>query len=221
MRTDPGPSLAHELTKAELRLLGSLATPPRVQAFLDSLAYSTDPFYRCPLRVLRERTAHCFDAAVFAAAALRRSGHRPLILELLPSAEDDDHLIAPFRRHGCWGAVSKSNYAGLRYREPVYRTLRELVLSYFEHYYNVARRKTLRGYTLPLSLAAFDAQGWTVQDGPLQRIARRLDRQRRVRLLTPAMAAGLAPVDERSFRAGLLGSVRAGLYKPPGKGSTR
>ena len=208
--------LDSRLTATERRLLASLTTPARIQAFLDSLTYSTDPVYRCPLRVFRERTAHCFDAAVFAAAALRRAGHPPLILELLPNAHDDDHLLALFRRNGCWGAVAKSNFAGLRYREPVYRTLRELALSFFELYYNVARRKTLRGYTLPLHLGSSDSEGWTVHDEPLWAIAERLDRVRRVVLVTPRMVAGFSPVDERSYKAGLLGSVDAGLYRPRG-----
>lgn len=211
-----GGALERRLTAAERRLLATLTTPARVQAFLDTLAYGTDPVYRCPLRVMRERTAHCFDAAVFAAAALRRAGHPPLILELLPNAHDDDHLLALFRRDGRWGAVAKSNFAGLRYREPVHRTLRELALSFFEQYYNVARRKTLRGYTLPLHLGAFDPDGWTVRDEPLWDIADRLDRARRVTLVTPRMAAGFSPVDERSYRAGLLGSVAEGLYRLPG-----
>ncbi len=213
----PGPGgreLERRLTADERRLLSGLRTPPRVQAFLDTLVYSADPFYRCPLRVLRERTAHCFDAALFAAAALRRAGHPPLILELLPNAHDDDHLLALFRRGGCWGAVAKSNFAGLRYREPVYRTLRELALSFFEQYYNLARRKTLRGYTMPLHLAAFDRQGWAVRDEPLELVAERLDQLRRVTLVTGTMAAGLSPVDERSYRAGLLGAVEAGLHRP-------
>jgi hypothetical protein len=168
-----------------------------------------------------DRTAHCFDAAVFAAAALRRAGYPPLILELLPNAHDNDHLLALFRHNGCWGAVAKSNFAGLRYREPVYRTLRELALSFFEQYYNLARRKTLRGYTMPLHLGSFDCDGWTVRDEPLWEIADRLDRQRRVVLATPRMAAGFSAVDERSYRAGLLGSVDAGLYRPRGKGAAR
>jgi hypothetical protein len=213
--------LDRRLTPAERRLFASLKTPPRVQAFLDSLDYSTDPVYRSPLRVIRERTAHCFDAAVLAAAALRRAGHPPLILELVPNAHDDDHLLALFKRNDHWGAVAKSNFSGLRYREPVYRTLRELALSFFEQYYNVARRKTLRGYTLPLNLGSFDRDGWTVRDEPLWAIADRLDRQRRVVVATPRMAAGFSPVDERSYRAGLLGSVIAGLYRPQGKGAAR
>jgi len=112
-----------------------------------------------------ERRAHCFDGAVFAAAALRKLGFPPLVLELVPNERDDDHLIALYKRDGLWGAVAKSNFVGLRFREPVFRNLRELVLSYFEQFFNVAGEKTLRAYTLPLDLTRFDALGWTIQDG--------------------------------------------------------
>lgn len=112
--------------------MARLSNPSRIQAFLDELAYSTEPIYRCPLRVLRERTAHCFDGALFAAAALRCLGYPPLIVDLLPNGRDDDHLLALYRVDGHWGAVAKSNFVGLRFREPIHRTLRELALSYFE-----------------------------------------------------------------------------------------
>lgn len=202
------------LTGAERRILAGLSSPAEVQAFLDGCAYSDEPVYRCPLRVLRERKAHCFDGALFGAAALRRLGHPPLILDMLPSDRDDDHLLALFKADGFWGALAKSNFAGLRFREPIFRSLRELVLSYFEDYFNVAGEKTLRGYTVPLNLSVFDGLGWTIRDEPLERIAGRLDRIRRVSLLTPAMIARLAPMDERSYRAGMLGLDEKGLYRP-------
>jgi hypothetical protein len=142
------------LTRSERRAVGRLTSPSRIQRFLDELAYGTDKTYRCPLRVLRERTGHCFDGALFAAAVLRRLGHPPLILDMLPSRRDDDHVVALFKRYGHWGAVANSNFVGLRFREPIYRTLREVVLSYFEQYFNVALEKTLRGYTRPLNLRA-------------------------------------------------------------------
>ncbi len=203
------------LTLAERRLVGSLTTPARIQAWLDGIPYSSENRYRCPLAVLRDGVGHCFDGGMFAAAMLRRLGHPPRVLDLLPNSRDDDHLLALFRRDGCWGAVAKSNFAGLRYREPVYRTLRELALSYFEPFYNLAREKTLRGYTLPLNLARFDRLDWMIRDEPLDAIAARLDEVRHVRLLTPRMVARLSPVDERSYQAGLMGSLEAGLFKPP------
>jgi hypothetical protein len=192
------------LSDSERQVVARLTTPRDIQAFLDELLYSAEPIYRCPLRVLRERIAHCFDGALFAAAALRRLGYPPLILEILPSARDDDHLLALYKRDGHWGAVAKSNFVGLRFREPVYRTLRELVMSYFEQYYNVDREKTMRGYTMPLNLKAFDKLDWTVNDEPLEGIAQRLEKIRQVPVLTASMIADLTLVDERSYQAGLL-----------------
>ncbi len=202
------------LADTERGTINGLTSPASIQAFLDDIAYSTDDFYRCPLRVLRERTAHCFDGAVFAAAALRRLGHPPLILDLLSNGRDDEHLLALFKVDGHWGAVAKSNFVGLRFREPVYRSLRELAMSYFEQYYNIEREKTLRGYTGPLNLNRFDRFDWMTRDEPLELIARRTDEIRRINLLPPALADRLSPVDERSYQAGLAGADPKGLFKP-------
>jgi hypothetical protein len=202
------------LTKSENQVLNRLRTPNQIQAFLDELTYSTEEAYRCPLRVLHERVAHCYDGALLAAALLRHLGHPPLILEMLPNRRDDDHLLALFKEGGHWGAVGKSNFAGLRFREPIHRTLRELVLSYFEQFYNVEGEKTLRGYTLPLNLKPFDRYGWMVKDEPLDWIAEKLDRTRRVRLLSSKMVKTLSPVDPRTFQSGLMGADEKGLYRP-------
>jgi hypothetical protein len=202
------------LTPSERRIMARLTTPRAIQALLDEFAYSAESVYRCPLRVLREGIAHCFDGALFAAAALRLLQYPPLILDIVPNDRDDDHLLAVYKDDGHWGAVAKSNFVGLRFREPVYRTLRELVMSYFEQYYNTAREKTMRGFTVPLNLRAFDKFDWMISDAPLEDIARRLDEIRRVSLLTPAMTAALSPVDERSYKAGLMGANEAVLYRP-------
>jgi hypothetical protein len=201
------------LTPAEASLVEGLQTPAQIQAFLDTIPYSEDPFYRCPLRVLRERRAHCFDGALFAALALRRIGFPALLLELLPNQRDDDHLLAPFRVDGCWGALAQSNFTGLRYREPVYRGLRELVMSYFEDFFNSAGEKTLRGYRLPVKLKAFDRLDWMVRDDGLEALADGMDRTRTVMLLPESAARKLSPVSERALQAGLAGSNPKGLYK--------
>ncbi len=201
------------LTRDERRLVNGLASPVRIQEFLDSIPYSPDGFYRCPLRVLRDRTAHCFDGAMFAAAALRCIGYPPLILDMFSNGRDDEHLLALFKAGGRWGAVAKSNFVGLRYREPVYRGLRELAMSYFEQYYNLEREKTLRGYTGPLNVGRFDRLKWVIRDEAMEAIAERTDQLRRVILIDTEMEARLSPVDERSYQAGLIGSNPKGLFK--------
>jgi hypothetical protein len=202
------------LTKSERRIITKLTTPFKIQTFLDELLYSADAIYRCPLRVFRERIAHCFDGALFAAAMLRKLGHPPLILNMLPNDRDDDHMLALYRRDGHWGAVAKSNFVGLRFREPIYHTLRELVMSYFEQFYNVEHEKTLRSYTPPLNLKDFDKFNWMTSDEPLKRIAKGLDKIREVPILTRSMINGLSLIDERSYQAGLLGANESGLYRP-------
>jgi hypothetical protein len=211
-------TLEDALGKRERKLLAALDSPPNIQAFLDSIPYSTDKSYRCPLRVLRDRKAHCFDGAVFAAAALRRIGHPPRVVDM-HAERDDDHLLAVFQKGRLWGAVAKSNFVGLRYREPVYLSLRELVMSYFEFFYNLDREKTLRAYTIPLNLRIYDRLGWEVADGPLEIIAQRADTIRRIQVLTPEMVRRLSLVDRRSHQAGLMGADAAGLYRPS-KGQT-
>jgi hypothetical protein len=209
--------IKQELKSSERRIFERLTTPAMIQDFLDACAYSTEDTNRCPLYVMRRRSANCFDGAVFAAAMLRCLGHSPLILDMLANQRDDDHILALYRRAGHWGALAKSNFTGLRFREPVYRTLRELVMSYFEQYYNTAREKTLRGYTQPLNLKTLDRLQWLTEDAAMEQIEDRLVRMPQRKLFTRAMIACLSPVDERTCRAGLLGAKRAGLYKPRNK----
>jgi hypothetical protein len=175
----------------ETRVLKKLKTPERVQRFLDQeIQYNTEPngsTFRSPRRVLRDQVAHCVEGAVL----------------------DDDHVIAVFKEHDHWGAIAKSNYAGLRFREPVYRTLRELVMSYFEHYFNVSREKTLRNYSRPVNLAQFDGLRWMISDDDLWPINEHLVRIPHVPLLRNGVGRRLARVDDRLFAAGLVGQVRS------------
>ncbi len=200
-------------TAPERALLRTLRTPYAIQEYLDGLPYSTEPRYRSPRSVISDRKAHCFDGAVFAAAALGMLGDPPVIVDM-HAVRDDDHVIAVFRRNGGIGAVAKSNFTGLRFREPVYRTLRELVMSYFESFYNIRRERTLRRHTVPVDLSGFDRHAWRFRDEAMDLIAERLDTVRTVELLTPAMIRNLTPVDERSYRTGLTGADRKGLYIP-------
>ena len=201
------------LSQSETRLVDGLTTPFRIQSFLDSIEYSEEERYRSPLTVLRDRKGHCFDGALFAAAMLRRIGFAALITDIIPNDNDDDHLLALYRVRGHWGAVAKSNYSGLRFREPVYRTQRELILSYFEDFFNAVGEKTMRAYTRPLNLASFDRLGWMTDDDALDAIGVRLDEIQKFKPLTPAMIRNLSYADERSVKAGLLGAKASGLFK--------
>jgi hypothetical protein len=186
------------------RLLRKLSTPEKIQRYLDDLPYNkerTGETCRSPRLAIEFNTAHCFEGALLAAAALRVNGQAPLILDLA-SVRDDDHVIAIYRTNGCWGAIAKSNYAGLRFRSPVYRTLRELALSYFEHYYNLKGEKTLRAYSRPVNLARFDRIQWMTSDEPLWAIPEYLCEISHTAIFEPTRRMYM---DERLFKAGLVG----------------
>jgi len=196
------------LDGGEMRALKALKTPEKIQRFLDSeIAYNKElqgETIRSPRRVLRDKLAHCLEGALLAAAALRVQGFPPLLLDL-EAVHDDDHVLAVFRQQGHWGAIAKSNYSGLRFREPVYRSLRELAMSYFEHYFNAAREKTLRNYSRPVNLARFDRIGWMTAEADLWPICEHLARIPHVALLRSGAGRRLARVDDRLFAAGLTG----------------
>lgn len=200
----------HSFDAAERAVFRRLSSPDRIQRFLDGeLAYNKEAggaTCRSPRRVLRDRTAQCMEGALFGAAALRLLGHPPLLLDL-EAVRDDDHVLAVYRLRGHWGAVAKSNYSGLRSREPVYRTLRELAMSYFEHYYNLRKEKTLRRYSRPVNLKRFDRIGWMTAEEDVWTIPEHLCAISHLPLVPPRLLAGLGRVDERLFAAGLLGRV--------------
>ena len=190
----------------ELRALRALGSPVGIQRALDAMPYHLGSTAWSPRRVLREGTAHCLEGAIFAAAALRVLGFPPLLLDL-EAVQDTDHVIAVYRLRGHWGAIAKSNFSGLRYREPVHRTVRELVMSYFEGYINLRGDRTLRAYSRPVNLARFDRvkADWMTSEDDLWLIPQHLVGISHVPLLTPAMIRNLSRVDRRSLQAGLVG----------------
>ena len=193
------------LSRREAAFLKRLQPPWRIQEFLDACDYDVKGSgCRSPRRVLRERRVQCMDGALFAAAALRVQGYPPLIVDL-EAVQDDDHVLAVFRRRGLWGAVARSNYSGLRYREPLHATIRGLVLSYFEWYHNLRREKTLRRFSRPVDLSRFDARGWMTAEDDLWDIPRYLVGVRHERVMPPAAVRALGTVDRRVFAAGLVG----------------
>jgi len=204
-----------QLTPEQSQILETLTSPVKIQTFLDSIPYSADDFNRCPLEVMRDRRANCFDGALFAAAALEQTGRPPMILNLFPDpGQDDDHVLAIFRQNGAYGAIAKSNFVGLRYRDPVYLTLRELVMSYFEVYFNPKYAKTLRAYTRTLNLKRFAHLNWEGSMNGVEAIALHLENMPRFQLLSSAMIPGLSLLDERSYTAHNLGTDPAGVFQP-------
>lgn len=151
------------LTREELSLLRALNTPEKIQTFVSAIPHNFEKNGDSCMsvrEVLRTNRAHCIEAALVAALALWVNGEEPLIMDMSANDHDDDHIITLFKRNGLWGAISKSNHGYLRFRDPVYRTLRELAMSYFHEYYNAKGEKTLRSYSRSMSLKKFPPEVW-------------------------------------------------------------
>jgi hypothetical protein len=200
--------------KTELRrLLKPLSSPIKVQEYLDSIPYNSTERTLSPLLVMRERMAHCMDGGMFAAAALRNLGYPPLIVDL-EADNDDDHIIAVYREGRCWGAIAKSNTTVLRFREPVYRSLRELAMSYFDLYYNLNSQKTLRSYSRVIDLSRFDNRNWEATEEDLEFIGDYTFRVQHYPLISDQQARRLNNVPKYLFDAGFAGADINGLFKP-------
>jgi hypothetical protein len=197
-------------TQAEERVYKRLTTPLRIQRYLDEeIAYNLEPggdTCYSPRLVLENREAHCMEGALLAATALRLIGHPPLLVDL-EAVRDSDHVLAVYRENGCWGSLAKSDYSGLRSREPVYRTIRELVMSYFEHYYNPAGEKTLRAFSKTVHLGRFDGMGWMTAESDVWEIPNYLCEIPHTKILSNGAARRLNRMDQRLYDAGRLGGV--------------
>lgn len=205
-------------TTDEAKFLKSLNNPDKIQSFLDSIEYNPDYTSRSPRWVIRTGTAHCFEGALFAAAALQFIGNKPLIVDML-AEDDDDHVIAVFKVDGYWGAVAKSNFTSLRFREPVYRSVRELVMSYFDFFFNTNGFKSLRSYSLPFDLSFYESRNWATTDEDLEYIGDKIESLHHFPVVTPKMIRNLSPASDSMMKAGMLGSKPEGLFKPGTKRS--
>lgn len=190
----------------EFRVLRKLDRPRKVQDFLDAIPInreSTRETCTSPLVTLRRNKAHCMEGALLAALALWMHGHKPLILDLRTTAKDVDHLVALFRNGRSWGGITKTNHAVLRYREPVYRDIRELAMSYFHEYFMDNGVKTLREYSSPFDLRKWK-EDWVTSDEDLWDLEKAIDRSPHHKLLTRSQIAGLRRADNIEIRAGKL-----------------
>ena len=192
--------------RSEFRPLRSLDTPRKVQDFLDRLPINKEragETCTSPLVTLRRNRAHCMEGALVAALALWMHGHKPLILDLQTCRTDVDHLVALFRKDGYWGGIAKTNHAVLRYREPIYRDVRELVASYFHEYFTDDGKKTLRRYSRPFDLRSWKTD-WITAEHDLWDLERAIDRSPHRPLLNRRQIAGLRRADAIEIRAGKL-----------------
>ena len=195
------------LSLGDFRTLRALKTPARIQKFVDGLQYQYADTAWSPQRVLRERKGHCLEGALLAAAALRVNGYPPLLMDL-EAVHDDDHVLAIYRDGGLWGSIAKSNFAGLRFRAPIYRTLRELAVGYFDDYYNLRGERTLRAYSIPVNLSRLDGQHWMTSDEDVWCVTDLLIAAKHYPLFPDKVARALPRLDRRSFEAGMHGWVR-------------
>jgi len=202
--------------KGELKILKGLDSPYMIQTYLDNINYNSIIETRSPRYVMQNQRAHCTEGALFAAACLEYLGYLPLVVDL-KAENDDDHVIATYKWKGHWGAVAKSNFTTIRYREPVYRTLRELAMSYFDLYFNTLGEKTLRAYSLPHNLNLFNHINWKTTEKNLDEIGNYLNGVRHIPLINSAQIKNLAFVGEYLLKSSLIGSNPAGLFVPAPK----
>ncbi len=182
-------------TEDQLRLFKKLNTPGKIQDFLETIEANFKNIDRSPKLVLENRKAHCFEGALLAAAILRFHGHKPLLVNLKTTAEDDYHIIAVFKENGCWGAITKTNHAILRYRDPIYKSIRELVMSFFNEYFLENGKKTLRSYSQPIDLSRFDKFEWMTSGKNLEFINKSFGNIPHVPILNKKMIYGLRKAD--------------------------
>jgi hypothetical protein len=193
-----------KLHSSELKLFAKLNTPQKIQNFLNTLAPSTRDSSFSPRRALTNCRANCIEGATLAAVILWFHGRKPLLLDLTSTANDLDHVVALFRQNNCWGAISKSNHAVLRYREPVYSSIRELAMSYFHEYFLENGRKTMRSFSRPFDLSQIKDHSWITATKAIWSIGDQLDRSPHTKILTPRMIKDLRLADPIEIKIGKL-----------------
>lgn len=198
----------HGYSKEEIRLFRKLNSPQKIQDYLNSLLFNfrEDGVFVSPRMVIKNRTSDCLEGALFAASVLEFHGEKPLIIDLRSAKKpfDYDHIIAVFKKFNCFGAISKTNHAVLRYREPVYKTLRELVMSYFHEYFLDNGTKTLREYSLPYDLNKLNHLGWRTTENNLWEIHEILDEIKHYPVLSREQIKNLRKADKIEIESGKI-----------------
>ena len=195
------------LAKGEVKIFRKLKTPAKIQDFLNSIKINFEEkgdTCMSPRMVLNNKKCHCMEGAILGALALRVNGYPPLIVDLLAHDRDFDHVVAVFRKNGKWGAISKTFVAVLRYREPLYNSVRELVMSYFHEYFDDKGRKNLRSYSLPVNLSRFDNLGWMTSEKEVWYIPDYLTKLKHFSILNKSQIHQLRKADEIEIKAGKL-----------------
>ena len=167
-----------DFTAAEIAFFMELDNPGKVQDYLDSIPLNHEPeddTCLSALECVRQNHAHCIEATMLGAYILSLHGHQPLLLDMRASSHDDDHIVAPFKVNGRWGCLSKPNHAALRFRNGVYRSIRELMMSYFDEYLSKDGTRELRAYSRPVHLDAVFGPGWHRVRGDVEHIALFMD----------------------------------------------
>ena len=209
-------SVVNSFSKEELKFLKQFKKPYDIQLFLNSVKYNAGSGTHSPRFVIDKQKAHCFEGALFAASALRTMGYKPLIVDMM-AHNDDDHVIAIFKQNNFYGAVAKSNTTLLRFREPVFHTIRELALSYFEYYFNTIGEKTLRSYSSLVDLSRFDKDCWMTTESNLDFIADYLYTVKHHEIADRRMIRSFSIADKDLMNICFTGSVDEGLFKPEPK----
>jgi hypothetical protein len=202
--------------ETEIKVLNKLNSPQKIQDYLNKLPINFEEdggTARSPRQVLKLRKAHCIEGALLAAVALWYHGQKPLLLDLVTTKNDDDHVVALFKQNGCWGAISKTNHAVLRYREPVYKTVRELAMSYFHEYFKDTGQKTLRKFSRPYDLSKIKNKDWLISGEDLWEINNALDDYFHYDILTPKQIKKLRPAEMIEVEAGKLVEWRRNSFK--------
>ncbi len=193
--------------KKELDMLKKLNTPRKIQDFLEEFEINFEEggdTCKSPRVILKTRKAHCVEGAMLAAVILKINGHKPLVVDLTSNKKDYDHVIAVFKQDGLWGAISKTNHASLKYRDPIYKSIRELVLSYFNEYFLDSGKKTLRSYTMPVDLSRFDKLNWVTSEKDVWFIPEYLGKIKHIPIVNKKQIFNLRKADPIEIEAGRI-----------------